>query len=115
MRELHRRFLRAGIQNCVHKPSTPPFGDIALDQAFLNNPFVIQFLGMHEAYLRSISTQASPSLGIASRKPQRVTITVPWSTYQALIETSDHQGRSLSNTAAYWLERQAKMFRHRAA
>ena len=64
---------------------------------------------MDKAYLRSISTQASPSLGVASRKPQRITITVPWSTYQMLIETSDHQGRSLSNTAAYWLELQAEL------
>ena len=64
---------------------------------------------MHEAHLRSISTQASPSLGNASRKPQRITITVSWSVYQSLIETSDHQGRSLSNTAAYWLERQAEL------
>ena len=45
--------------------------------------------------------------GIYSRKPQRITITVPWSTYQALLEISDEQGRSLSNTAAYWLERQS--------
>ena len=70
---------------------------------------------MDKAHLRSISTQASPSLGVASRKPQRITITVPWSTYQALIETSDHQGRSLSNAAAYWLERQAELFRDKAA
>ena len=48
-----------------------------------------------------------PSLALASRKPQRVTITVPWSTYQTLIKESDEQGRSLSNMAAYWLERQA--------
>ena len=64
---------------------------------------------MDKAHLRSISTQASPSLGVASRKPQRITITVSWSVYQSLIETSDHQGRSLSNAAAYWLERQAEL------
>ena len=64
---------------------------------------------MYNAGLRSISTQASPSLGVASRKPQRITITVSWSVYQSLIETSDHQGRSLSNAAAYWLERQAEL------
>jgi hypothetical protein len=70
---------------------------------------------MYEAHLRSIGAQASQSPGIASRKPQRLTITVPWSTYQALIDTSAHQGRSLSNTAAYWLERQAELFRDKAA
>ena len=70
---------------------------------------------MDKAHLRSISTQASPSLGVASRKPQRITITVPWSTYQSLIATSDEQGRSLSNTAAYWLERQADAMRQQGA
>ena len=68
---------------------------------------------MHEAHLGSISTQASPSLGIASRKPKRLTITVSWSVYQSLVETSDLEGRSLSNTAAYWLERQAELQKHK--
>ncbi|QCH15556.1 hypothetical protein CB0101_12055 [Synechococcus sp. CB0101] len=70
---------------------------------------------MSEARLRLLRNQASPSLGIASRKPQRLTITLPWSTYQALIETSSEQGRSLSNTAAYWLERQADAMRQQGA
>jgi hypothetical protein len=47
-------------------------------------------------------------LGISNRRPQRITITVPWSIYQSLITASNEQGRSLSNTAAYWLERQAE-------
>ena len=64
---------------------------------------------MDDAHLRSISTQASQSLEIASRKPQRITITVSWSVYQSLLETSGHQGRALSNTAAYWLEQQAEL------
>ncbi|WP_254963156.1 MULTISPECIES: ribbon-helix-helix domain-containing protein [unclassified Cyanobium] len=34
----------------------------------------------------------------------RVTITIPYNAYQALIERSNHQGRSLSNLAAYLLE-----------
>jgi hypothetical protein len=70
---------------------------------------------MYEARLRSISAQVPPSLGFVSRKPQRITITVPWSTYQSLITTSDEQGRSLSNTAAYWLERQADAMRQQEA
>jgi hypothetical protein len=70
---------------------------------------------MDQARLRSIGAQASQSPGIASRKPQRITITVPWSTYQALIDTSAQQGRSLSNTAAYWLERQAELCQHKEA
>jgi hypothetical protein len=44
------------------------------------------------------------------RKPQRITITVPWSLYRLMLETSDQEGRSLSNMAANWLERQAKTY-----
>ena len=67
---------------------------------------------MSEARLRLLRNQDHGSMTIASRKPQRLTITVPWSTYQSLVETSSEQGRSLSNTAAYWLERQAEGMRH---
>ncbi|KEF43404.1 MAG: hypothetical protein ER33_01280 [Cyanobium sp. CACIAM 14] len=38
------------------------------------------------------------------RSPQRVTITIPYATYQQLLERSDRQGRSMSNLAAYLLE-----------
>ena len=64
-------------------------------------------------YQSTASTQSS--LKAAMRKPQRITITVHWSTYQSLIATSDEQGRSLSNTAAYWLERQADAMRQQGA
>ena len=64
---------------------------------------------MAETPFRLSANQAPSTAGIYSRKPQRITITVSWSVYQSLIETSDHQGRSLSNTAAYWLERQAEL------
>jgi hypothetical protein len=40
------------------------------------------------------------------RKPQRVTITVPYRVYAALLQESDYQGRSLSNLASVWLEQQ---------
>ena len=48
------------------------------------------------------------ALRLNTRKPQRITITVSWSLYQSLLDTSDEQGRSLSNIAAYWLERMAE-------
>ena len=70
---------------------------------------------MSESSFRLNSQKTSAVAGIYSRKPQRITITLPWSTFQSLIKTSNHQGRSLSNTAAYWLERQAELFRDRAA
>ena len=70
---------------------------------------------MSESSFRLNSQKTSAVAGIYSRKPQRITITVSWSVYQSLIATSDHQGRSLSNTAAYWLERQAELFRYKAA
>ena len=37
-------------------------------------------------------------------RPVRVTITVPYNAYQALVERSNVQGCSLSNLAAYLLE-----------
>lgn len=47
----------------------------------------------------------------AFRRPQRLTITVPWGLYHALLQCSEEQGRSLSNLACYWLERQAEQAR----
>jgi hypothetical protein len=38
------------------------------------------------------------------RTPKRITITLPHGTYQRLIDRSDHEGRSLSNLAAFLLE-----------
>ncbi len=38
------------------------------------------------------------------RVPHRLTITVPHSTYNQLVERSDAEGRSMSNLAAYLLE-----------
>ena len=73
----------------------------------VKNVLRVYFSEMTQERLLQARNQASPSLVLASRKPQRVTITVPWSTYQTLIKESDEQGRSLSNMAAYWLERQA--------
>jgi CopG-like RHH_1 or ribbon-helix-helix domain, RHH_5 len=46
---------------------------------------------------------------MALRKPQRVSITLPWKLYELLLSISDRQGRSLSNLACYWLERQAEL------
>ncbi len=42
------------------------------------------------------------------RKPQRISITISWALHQCLLELSDQEGRSLSNMAASWLERQAQ-------
>ena len=39
------------------------------------------------------------------RAPKRITITVPYSTFRHLEERSAAEGRSLSNLAAYLLER----------
>jgi CopG-like RHH_1 or ribbon-helix-helix domain, RHH_5 len=40
----------------------------------------------------------------AFRSPRRVTITLPFATYQDLQERADDEGRSLSNLAAFLLE-----------
>jgi hypothetical protein len=43
--------------------------------------------------------------GTAFKHPQRITITIAWHVLQALQQRADHEGRSLSNLAAYQLER----------
>jgi hypothetical protein len=40
----------------------------------------------------------------AFRSSQRVTITLPHSTFEALVDRSGYEGRSLSNLAAFLLE-----------
>ena len=41
---------------------------------------------------------------LAKRRPQRVTITLPWSTLDRLVQRSGYEGRSLSNLCAHLLE-----------
>ena len=70
---------------------------------------------MPEPRFRFASNQPPSAAGILGRKPQRITITISWSVYQKLIQVSNAQGRSLSNTAAYWLERQSEEIDRQAA
>jgi hypothetical protein len=51
--------------------------------------------------LESMRSQSTPGPFL---RPVRVTITIPYNAYQALIERSNDQGRSLSNLAAYLIE-----------
>jgi hypothetical protein len=39
------------------------------------------------------------------RSPKRLTITIPFSTFEKIVSRSNEEGRSLSNLAAYLLER----------
>ena len=43
-----------------------------------------------------------------SRSPQRITITVPHATFQAIVQRSAKEGRSMSNLAATILEQGLK-------
>ena len=45
-----------------------------------------------------------PAIRPAFRSPRRVTITLPYMTYQDLQARADGEGRSLSNLAAFLLE-----------
>lgn len=38
------------------------------------------------------------------RKPSRISVTVPFELYRALIERSNREGRSISNLASFLLE-----------
>ncbi|MGA1713477.1 MAG: ribbon-helix-helix domain-containing protein [bacterium] len=40
-----------------------------------------------------------------TRVPKRITITIPHCTFEAIIKRSNEEGRSLSNLAAFILER----------
>ncbi len=50
------------------------------------------------------SANSSPRSQV-NRTPKRITITVPFNTFQALERRSTEEGRSISNLAAYLLER----------
>ena len=52
----------------------------------------------------SIEQGLSRFTTLLTRKPTRVTITIPWSLRQELEERSTKEGRSLSNLIAYLLE-----------
>lgn len=41
---------------------------------------------------------------LISKSPKRITITIPHSTFEAIIQRSNEEGRSLSNLAAFILE-----------
>jgi hypothetical protein len=41
----------------------------------------------------------------SSRSPKRITITIPHSTLEMLIKRSNEEGRSISNLAAFILEK----------
>lgn len=56
---------------------------------------------MSKHSIPSMATHATPG---RFRRPVRVTITIPYTTYEDLVERSNLQGRSLSNLAAYLLE-----------
>ena len=53
----------------------------------------------------NVQGHAPASSTIVLKAPRRITITIPHSTFEHLIQRSDEQGRSLSNLAAYMLER----------
>jgi len=59
-----------------------------------------------------ISLKPSLAYPASMRKPMRITITVSFSTHEALIRQSDEEGRSLSNLAAYLIERSLSDFNH---
>lgn len=56
------------------------------------------------ALATSRQSAAAPIIRPAFRSPRRVTITLPFATYQDLQERADGEGRSLSNLAAFLLE-----------
>lgn len=61
----------------------------------------------HHGYGRKVPlhhTHMTTRFELMSRRPRRVTITVPDMTHRHLLALSDEQGRSMSNLASYLLE-----------
>jgi hypothetical protein len=56
-------------------------------------------------YPLASTSQELPKNRLLFRKPRRVTVTVPDHIYCSLLERSSREGRSISNLAAYLLER----------
>lgn len=63
--------------------------------------------------MKSITSPVRTSAPLATlpamRRPQRICITVSFATYQSLQERSLREGRSLSNLAAFLLEKQLQL------
>jgi hypothetical protein len=57
--------------------------------------------------------QALSAMPPAFRTPKRLTITLPYGVYQALMALSDDEGRSMSNLAAFFLEQQCRQLGER--
>jgi hypothetical protein len=55
--------------------------------------------------LQTSQLQAASKTKPALRSPRRITITMPYGAYQGLLDRSDREGRSLSNLAAFLLEK----------
>jgi hypothetical protein len=55
--------------------------------------------------LRFMVTARSEGDRFFVRSPKRVTITLPCTTFERIVSRSNQEGRSLSNLAAYLLER----------
>jgi hypothetical protein len=53
----------------------------------------------------STATRQSPLPALMQRTPQRISITISWQLHQRLLQRSDAEGRSLSNLAAFLLEK----------
>lgn len=51
--------------------------------------------------------QRRQGLALASRRPRKISVTVPQAVYETLLQQSEDQGRSLSSLASYWLQVQA--------
>jgi hypothetical protein len=54
--------------------------------------------------MNSMTTLAAPRLATLKRSPRRISITIPEHVFEALINRSLYEGRSISNLAAFLLE-----------
>jgi hypothetical protein len=78
-----------------------PTASRQVDYSFKMDPYRSTIIMDRDVPPEKRATGAPPGL----RKPRRITITIPDIIYSQLLECSNSQGRSISNLAAYLLER----------
>jgi len=92
--ELRLTLLRIGWESAVRFHRSMYSASRTTSRLAVNSPVVSG----------SAAMAPSPVVQPAFRSPRRVTITLPYATFQDLQDRADGEGRSLSNLAAYLLE-----------
>jgi hypothetical protein len=70
----------------------------------MTSPTRIELMTSFYRPSQGLAAPMQPAAHLLQRKPERVTITLPWALRQRLQSRADEEGRSLSNLMAHLLE-----------